>query len=111
MNHPLFDSAKDEAIDRVERNAPPDWIATARTVALRIAHAIPSGFTTDAIWTILEASGNGNPPEPRALGAVMKRLADEGVIRKTGEYVNSLRPECHNRPIPIWTLDSRSTRG
>jgi hypothetical protein len=103
MEHPLFPAqeAKREAIERVERNASPDFLDFARTIALRIASAHPTGFTTDAIWEVLDASGI-KTPEPRALGSVMKRLADEGLIRKTGEYVDSIRPQAHARPIPIW---------
>lgn len=112
MDHPLFPAqeAKREAIERVERNASPDFLGFARTVALRIAHAMPNGFTTDAIWEVLDAAGV-KPPEPRALGAVMQKLAREGQIRKTGDYVDSTRPACHGRPIPVWALDSASTRG
>jgi hypothetical protein len=101
--HPLFPAqeAKREAIERVERNASPDFLDFARTIALRIAAAQPNGFTTDAIWEVLDASGV-KPPEPRALGAVMKRLADEGLIRKTGEYVDSTRAVCHGRLLAIW---------
>lgn len=107
MDHPLFSAqeAKREAIERVERNASLDFLVFARTVALRIASAQQNGFTTDAIWEVLDAAGV-KPPEPRALGAVMQKLAREGLIRKTGEYVDSCRAACHGRPVPIWTLDT-----
>lgn len=102
-HHPLFSAqdAKTEAIARAEKNAAPDFLATASTIVLRLASAMPHGFTTDAVWEVLDASGI-KTHEPRALGAVMKQLADGGYITKTGAYVDSLRPECHCRPIPIW---------
>lgn len=101
---PLFTAqeAKREALERVERNAPSEWLASARAIATRVAMAHPNGFTTDAIWDVLDASGLGHPPEPRALGAVMAALARERIITKTGAYVDSKRAECHGRTICIW---------
>ena len=95
-------AAKAEAIERVEANAPQAWLAKASQVTLDIARVNPQGFTSDAIWWILDACGYGNPPEPRALGAVFQALAREGLIEKTGEYRDSERSENHARPVCVW---------
>jgi hypothetical protein len=54
-------------------------------------------FTTDDLWDVVDA-----PREPRAMGAVITRLARAGVIRKTGRYVQSSRRANHARPLCEW---------
>lgn len=98
----LFDDgerARDEALTRVTDHADPAWLKAAADVIL----ALPAGteWTTDQVWARLVTSGVSTH-EPRALGAVVRRLALAGQIAKTGRYVPSARPECHARPIPIW---------
>lgn len=114
----LFDShaqeAKDAAIQQVAENAQSAWLEQARRTTLRIAKAHPQGFTSDAVWFVLSACGYGHPTEPRAMGAVFHALARNGLIRKTGEYRDSERAECHGRPIAVWrlavSLDSEAAR-
>lgn len=104
MNQPsLFDgaAARDAALTRVHAAAHPGWIDAARTVLLTLAdHGKP--FTTDSVWEILEMRGVPQTAEPRALGAVVMRLARQKKIVKTGEYRNSSRAINHGRPIPVW---------
>lgn len=102
MPDTLFDEAgkaRDEAVARVEANAQPDWLETARRIVLAISAG--GEFTTDDVWTGL-ASASVATHEPRALGAVLRRLAKEGHIVKTGQYRPSTRKECHARPVPVW---------
>ncbi len=89
-------SALTEALEAVEENADPEWLERARAVVLALA-AKRSDFTTDEVWLHL-------PParEPRALGAVMRQVADEGRIIKTETHRPSTRPECHSRPVAVW---------
>lgn len=94
--------ARDEAIARVQENAPPDWMQEARRTVLAIAET-RSSFTTDDVWAALE----GAPPEPRALGAVMKGLSREGKIRATSAWRQSVRAECHARPVRVWEKGAR----
>jgi hypothetical protein len=89
--------ARDEAVGRVAENAPHDWMRLARMTVLRVAAELPT-FTTDDVWHELQAV----PPEPRALGAVMKSLSAEGRIRPLPTWVQSTRAECHARPIRVW---------
>lgn len=93
--------ARDEAIARVEEHAPPDWMQQARSAVLAIAEARAS-FTTDDVWQLV-----GAPPEPRAMGAVMQRLSKEGKIRATSAWRQSVRAECHARPVRVWEKGSR----
>lgn len=98
----LFDAeeARDEAVRRVERHAPGAWIQAARDATVLVSLA-RFDFTTDDVWAAL---GDRTPPEPRAMGAVMKALAGEGRIRATGEYRKSVRVECHARPVAVWRI-------
>ena len=56
---------RDEAVERVERNADQRWIEMARIVVQRLS-ARQGHFTTDDVWVRV-----GSPREPRAMGAVM----------------------------------------
>jgi hypothetical protein len=98
----LFDAeqARDEAIARVEAHAPEGWVQRARDTVTLIAIA-RFDFTTDHVW---DALGEDRPPEPRALGAVMKAMARDGHIRATGEYRKSTRVDCHARPVAVWRV-------
>lgn len=97
MNHPLFDYAQ-AALDA----APPAWRSAARSAVLHLAATMPNGFDADHVWRELEDRRAPIPPEPRALGGVLKSLSREGRIRKTGAYRESRRAVNHGRPIPVW---------
>lgn len=91
---------RDRALKRVAANAPPEWVESARRALSRIVAAGPWQFTTDQVWAQCETK----PPEPRALGAVMRDAAKAGLIRKTDRVVPSNRPECHRRPVAVWEV-------
>jgi hypothetical protein len=95
---PLFDgiAARDEALGRVEEAAPEEWKMAARRAILRLARTRPT-LTTDDVWRALDGHV---PPEPRALGAIMRQSSD--ILLRTERTVNSTRPECHRRPVRVW---------
>ncbi len=87
---------RDLALDRVEAGAPDNWIERAVCVIRQLAKE--SAFiTTDEVWERMDA-----PPEPRAMGAAMRRAQREGIISPSNQVRNSNRPACHARPIRIW---------
>lgn len=94
-------AAADEAITRVDDHADPEWKDVAAQVVEAVARANPSGFTTDDVWARLDGRDVATH-EPRALGAVMRRLQRERVIRPTPHYRTSVRPQCHGRPVRVW---------
>ena len=98
----LFDAmdARDQAIAQVEAHAPERWLQRAHDTVQLVALA-RFDFTTDHVW---DALGEDRPPEPRALGAVMKGMARDGLIRATGEYRKSVRVDCHARPVAVWRV-------
>lgn len=87
------------AITAVNDGAIPEFLKTA-TGWIR---SRPPGyrFTTDEMWAHLDDVGAWTP-EPRAIGAVIRNASRAHLIRQTGQYVPSARPECHARPIPVW---------
>ena len=88
--------ARDQALDNVERGAPPVWLDQAEVIVRSLARS-HEPFSTDDVWDYLAV-----PPEPRAMGAVINRLSRQGVIRKTGRYIQSSRRENHARPVCQW---------
>lgn len=95
--------AKIAAINKVQRNADPAWLASAYSV-LRDLCARQFYCNSDQVWAALEARGVSTPHEPRALGAVMRQGVRDGLIEATGEWVPSERAECHGRPIQKWKV-------
>lgn len=88
------------AIQQAGDNADPEWTALAHAT-LRYVASLGAEFTTDDIWLRLEFR-NIHTHEPRAMGAVMRAAVRDGLIEKTGAYVESSRPQSHARPIPVW---------
>lgn len=83
----------DAALAAIEDTA---WAEKARfTIAAYCAAGLP--FTSDDIrHTMTDA-----PPNPNAIGALFKKIADEGWIVMVGT-VKSTRPEAHGRRIIQW---------
>lgn len=90
-------AARDRAVAKVAKSTPPEWRTALRHVVETLARR-GGEFSTDDVWSRLD----GQPPEPRVLGATMMSLARAGVIRRTGKWVPSARPECHARPVAVW---------
>lgn len=100
---------RDEAIDRVSEAAPHAFkVGTLATIeALALAK---DEFTTDAVWALNERRGVDVPPEPRAMGALMKRAAEAGWVEPTERTVQSGRPENHRRPVRVWRSRIKGAR-
>jgi hypothetical protein len=88
---------RDAAISRVRGATPSDWRNLAMQAVKRLAE-VGEPFTTDEVWHLLPFA----PPEPRALGAVMKDCAARNLIHVTGHWRPSRRPEAHARPVAEW---------
>lgn len=55
-------------------------------------------FTPDDIW----ATGLPKPQEARALGGVMRRAKNSGLIEKTGRSSPTDQPESHRADVTVW---------
>ena len=99
-------SIKEEAINRVELNADPQWFDAAMRAVKRLALGRDT-FTTDDVWEELQYVSN-TTHEPRAMGAVMRNAAKTGIITATSGYRTSQRSECHGRPVRVWSSTIRA---
>lgn len=94
--------ARDNAILQVDAHADPAWKAIAEEIVYELAQA-DRPFTTDDVWRELTKRGTGGPHEPRAMGAIMRRLQGQGVIKTMeGGYQRSTMVTCHRRPKQVW---------
>ncbi len=89
------------AIATVKAHADPEWYSLALQAAKDCALSIDS-FTSDDVWNLLDSRKAPIPHEPRAMGAVLKDLADMGRITATGDWRVSKRRVCHGRPMMVW---------
>lgn len=95
----LIVAAREEAINRVEAHADPEWKDVAYLTALRVAQQ-KRFFVSEDVWDAL--SGDVQTHEPRAMGAVMRRLRKEGIVEPTDQFVTSTSPLGHGRPSRVW---------
>ena len=93
-------SSLEDALDAVEAAADPQWVKAATAFVQHLAN-LGGRFTTDDVWDLLEEAGV-TTDEPRAMGAIIRKFANAGVIVGAGEYWKSRRPECHQRPVKVW---------
>jgi len=92
---------KKESIEQVDK-ANQLWVDRAVQVGKGIAQSRAGGtMTADDIYPLM---GGLVCREPRAMGAVMSKLSDAGLIEATDRTVKSTRPECHRRPIRVWRV-------
>lgn len=103
---PLFDpeggeEAAEEAIERVEEHANPDWKQAAFEAVERVAREKPY-FTTDHVWAALYREDTATH-EPRAMGAIMRQAQAAGICRKAAVLPQkSALASCHRRPKQVW---------
>jgi hypothetical protein len=90
-------AATDEAIERAGDHADGNWSARALEAVRRVALR-KSTFIVDEVWHEL----GEEPAEPRAMGAVMRRAADAGIIIATADWQASERVTAHRNPRKIW---------
>lgn len=88
---------RDAAMDKAERGTDPDW-ETKATEAVRFLASI-GDFNPDDIWERLEDQRVAPPREPRALGPVLKRMANAKLIRAKG-FTESRRR--HGAPVRVY---------
>ena len=90
---------KEESITASYENSAREWRQLARRAVMYCARTFET-FTTEKVWIVLDEAGHERPPEPRALGGVMRRVRREGFIEATGGVVcGSMR---HGAPLREW---------
>jgi len=94
------------AVSRAEAAADAQWLREAYSALLHICTVRKRGddLTSDAVWAVLEARKVKAPREPRAIAAVFQRAAKASLIEKTDRTKESVRKECHGRPVAVWKI-------
>lgn len=82
--------ARDVALDQVEAGADEAWLKRAYWIVVGLSMN-GAEFTTDDVWKVLE-----KPREPRALGAVLRSMAKQRFIERTGRYVSTAQVSRHH---------------
>lgn len=90
-----------EAINRAGDHASTRWLMVAEDTVRRLAAWPHRAFTSCDVWAVLDGQ-ECTTHEPRALGAVFRKLKAEGIIRPTGRYTKSTRSVAHGAPTLIW---------
>jgi hypothetical protein len=76
------------------------WGDRAAELARKYA-ASHAEFATEDLIAHAREVGFPEPPDPRAWGGVIKRLASTGVVR-VGHYRKSVVARAHCRPVMVW---------
>ena len=88
---------RDDGIERAEQGAPFGWSDEALALVQTLAKQHPY-ICSDDLW----AAGLSDPPEPRALGAVMRAAVKKGYIETTSHFVNTFQESRHRAPVRVW---------
>lgn len=95
--------SKQEAIDRVELgNA--EWIDEAYAAWLIHGAGPGAHVTSDDVWAAVGEFTAAQPQEPRAMGAVLRRLQRYGYLKPLKKWQPSTRACCHGRPVRVWVV-------
>lgn len=95
----LRDAGMQRAIEHADAVCE-QWSDRAYSIAEAYAR-LHSEFTGEQLRSYASAVGLELPPDGRAWGGVLNRLARTGLIRKGG-YRNSTNPMAHCRPVTVW---------
>jgi hypothetical protein len=101
--------ARDEGIERAAR-ANAFWRENAEACLQRVARR-QSSLTSDDVWEDLQRWGIHPPPEPRAMGAVMRHGESAGWIERTDATRVSPNPSTPNHRRPQRVYQSTSYAG
>src|SRR4029450_6831716 len=92
---PSASANREEAIERVDRNAQEQWKEAANESVREIALENEQ-FTTDDVRRVLDAKPVITH-ELRALGAMMIKAYKTGIIQPSSEFKQSIQVQCHRR--------------
>jgi hypothetical protein len=97
----LRDDGMRRAVDHADRVAP-QWSEQALD-AVRAFSLTRDHITSEQVRQWAEKDGLSAPPDGRAWGAIMRRAAKEGLIRKIG-WTTATDPKVHCNPVSLWEV-------
>ncbi len=93
--------ARDTAIALADSGAPDDWKQLAHLAGEHVARR-QQLLTSEDIRDMLDYHNIPEPKEHRAIGPVMMRLRNAGVIRNTGTFTRYTRKSRHTGITYVW---------
>lgn len=99
---------RDDGIYRAVSHADqvaPGWSDQAFKISAMYLSRLNAGSetTSEAIRLHAEGAGLADPPDTRAWGAVLLRLAKANKIKKLG-WTTAQDPKAHCRPVTLWQI-------
>ena len=91
----------DRAVARVF--ASDEWKQVAYKAVLAVCRRLDT-FIVDDVWEEMGGENAPMPSEPRAMGAVIRKAAKDGLIVHAGTYTLSARVTCHRNPTTVWKV-------
>lgn len=100
----LRDDGIYKAVSHADQVAP-GWSDKAFEISAMYLNRLKAGSetTSEAIRLHAEGSGLSHPPDTRAWGAVLLRLAKANKIKKLG-WTTAQDPKAHCRPVTLWQI-------
>jgi len=89
----------EKAIDIAETHADMNWKEVAYLTAIQVATRQRTLVSED-VWDNMPAGTETH--EPRAMGAIMRRLRKDNIIVPTEQFIVSTSPKGHGRPSRVW---------
>jgi len=89
----------EEGQDRSLENAKEEWIDHAYEAIIRVAK-YNKEFIVDKVWDYMD--GDVHTHEKRAMGALIRDAARNGIIEPTDKYQPSTQKNCHGNPRRVW---------
>lgn len=87
---------RDDALDRVDTHADPEWKDAAKAAIRLLAETLPE-LTGDDLWRLVP-----KPAEPRASGPIFRWAAGQGLIAATDRFVPTTQATSHASPSRVW---------
>lgn len=91
------EAGREEGIARADEHANEQWKQEALEM-IRLTALFHQFFTSSLVWDRISAATH----EPRAMGALMRRAEKHGWIEPTDQFLCSVRPSQHRRPLRVW---------
>ena len=100
---PLRQLGFPDAIEAAAAAVGEGWLGEAYAAVVHVAGR-RERFTADDVWIELgRRKTRAVPGDARAMGAVLRRAASSGIVRRLrGEFRASTRRERHRGPVQVW---------
>jgi hypothetical protein len=93
---------KRDGMSRAEQHSDPHWWQCMLECGKEVAERKPYFITDDVVLLCRQRHPNASTHEQRALGPLMSQMCRLGYCERTQDWVESMQPQCHRRPMRVW---------